>query len=86
MREFADDDRAGGVRQLGELAQMVVDNTTRAGPLEGRSNEERPLCGRCDDDRLAAYSRTLITRALVGAASCRESPRRRIGNGDVAHR
>ena len=60
LRELADDGRAGGVGELGQLAQMLVGQAPGAGPLERRADEQRPLDGRGDDDRFAAYARILV--------------------------
>ena len=53
LRELADDDRAGRVGEPLELAQMLVERLARAGPLERRADEERPLDGRREGDQVA---------------------------------
>ena len=65
LGQLADDDRAGGVGQVGQLAQMVVGQTPRARSLERRAHEERPLYGRGDDDRIAAYARILFRSSVI---------------------
>ena len=53
LRELSDDDRSGRVGEPLELAQMLVERLARAGPLEGRPDEERPLDGGRDGDQLS---------------------------------
>jgi hypothetical protein len=60
LRELADDPGAGGVGQLGQLTEVVVDDAPGARPLERGAHEERPLDRRRDDDGLAAYERFLV--------------------------
>ena len=49
LRQFADDDRAGGVRELGELLGDARRAAGALAALERRAHEERPLCGRMND-------------------------------------
>ena len=74
LRELAHDGRAGGVGELRELSQMVVDETPRARPLERGAHEERPFCRRSDDDRISAYGIILFRFLLSRDARRREAP------------
>ena len=65
LRELADDGRACGVRELRQLAQMVVDETPRARTLERGAHEQRPLCRRRDDDRISAYGIILFRVSVI---------------------
>ncbi|HEY4216907.1 MAG TPA: hypothetical protein VGM67_07205 [Gemmatimonadaceae bacterium] len=60
LGHFADDDRAGGIRKLGELAEMVVHHPARAGPLERNTDEQGALDRRDDVDRIVAYMKILF--------------------------
>ena len=60
LRHLADDDRAGGVGELGELAEVLVGDAASARALERNADEERPLDRRDDVDRIAAYVRILL--------------------------
>jgi hypothetical protein len=53
LRDLSDDDRAGRVGEPLELAQVLVERLARAGPLERRPNEERPLDGGRDGDQVS---------------------------------
>jgi hypothetical protein len=43
LGELADDDRAGRVRELGELLEMQSGDAAGAGTLERRADEQRAL-------------------------------------------
>jgi hypothetical protein len=43
LRELADDDCAGRVRELGELLEVESGNAARAGTLERGADEQRAL-------------------------------------------
>jgi hypothetical protein len=53
LRQLADDDRTGRVGEPLQLSQVLVERLARAGPLERRPDEERPLDGRRDGDQIA---------------------------------
>jgi hypothetical protein len=53
LRQLADDDRARGVGEALELAEVLVERLARARPLERRPDEERPLDGGRDGDQIA---------------------------------
>ena len=53
LRQGAHDFRARRVGQPLELAQVFVERLPRAGPLERRSDKERPLDWRGDVDQFA---------------------------------
>ena len=78
LHHLADDDRAGRVRELGELAQVLVDGLSRARPLERHAHEERPLDRRGDVDRFSAYEKILVMERLSPDAGRREPAGRRI--------
>jgi hypothetical protein len=60
LGQLADDVRAGGVCELTELAQVVVDGAASARSLERRAHEERALLRRCDDNGISAYEKILV--------------------------
>jgi hypothetical protein len=60
LRDLAEDDRARGVGEIRQLAQVVVDDAAGAGPLERRADEQRALDWRRDDDGCAGYVRLLV--------------------------
>jgi hypothetical protein len=43
LRQLADDDGTGRVRELGKLLQMHAGNSACAGTLERRADEQCPL-------------------------------------------
>jgi hypothetical protein len=45
LRDFADHFGAGGVREIGELLQVLVERVPRAGPLARRPDEQCTLGG-----------------------------------------
>jgi hypothetical protein len=53
LGDLSDDDRSGRVREPLELAQVFVERLARAGPLERRPDEERPLDGGRDGDQVS---------------------------------
>ena len=53
LRELPDDDGPRRIREALELAQMLVERLARAGPLDGRPHEERPLGRGRDGDQIA---------------------------------
>jgi hypothetical protein len=65
LRQLADDDRTGRVGEPLELSKMFVERLARAGPLERRPDEERPLDGGRDGDQIACDGVTST------GASCR---------------
>jgi hypothetical protein len=50
LQNLADDDCAGGVRQLLELTQVLVRRSARARSLERRTHKHRTINGWRDDD------------------------------------
>jgi hypothetical protein len=53
LGELADDLGARRVGETRELAQVLIERLARTRPLDGRSDEERPLGGRGDGDQVA---------------------------------
>jgi hypothetical protein len=53
LGDLSDDDGSSGVGEPLELAQVLVERLARAGPLERRPDEERPLDGGRDGDQLS---------------------------------
>jgi hypothetical protein len=54
LYEFADDDCAGGIRALLELAKVLADGAAGARPLERGADEPRALDRLLDEDGFAA--------------------------------
>jgi hypothetical protein len=54
LRHLADDDRAGGIDQLLQLPEMVVDGATCARTLEWSADEQRSLDRLLDENGFAA--------------------------------
>jgi hypothetical protein len=73
LRELADDDRAGRIGELGQLAEVIVDGATRAGALERSADEQRSLRRRRNYDWLATYVRILVIERLACDTCCREA-------------
>jgi hypothetical protein len=84
LRELSDDDRASRVCELGELAQVIVRETTRAGPLQRGADEQRPFRRRRDDYGLSTYIRILVVKRLASDASRRKTAGRRIRHREVS--
>ena len=53
LGDLSDDDGSSGVGEPLELAQVLVERLARAGPLERRPDEERPLDGGRDGDQVS---------------------------------
>jgi hypothetical protein len=64
LDELTDDRRASRVGELGELAQMIVDDAPCPAPLERSADEQRPLGGCGDGNRFSGYCRILSGRRL----------------------
>jgi predicted component of type VI protein secretion system len=50
LGDFADDSRAGGVRELSQLFEMLVQLVSRPRRLDGRADQNRALGGRMKID------------------------------------
>jgi hypothetical protein len=62
LRDAADDDRTGGVRELLQLLQMLVQVVTRRRPLPRRADEQGALDGRSEGDQVASDGNSLQSR------------------------
>jgi hypothetical protein len=54
LRHFTNDDRAGRIDQLLQLAEMVVDGTARARTLQWSADEQSALDRLLDENGFAA--------------------------------
>ncbi|MEO5567324.1 MAG: hypothetical protein ABIR92_02455 [Gemmatimonadaceae bacterium] len=51
LHQLSDDLGAGGVRQLGQLLEMLVGRAPRPNSLARRADQNRPFNGRIDVDQ-----------------------------------
>jgi len=65
LRHFTDDDRAGRVDQLLQLAEMVVDSAARARTFQRSADEQRTLDRLLDENGFAADAQNPRTSAWI---------------------